>query len=311
MHDTLLGDPLRDFRLIDIQENRIVHFPLKVHVDYCALSYMWDDNERYSTGNFHVLTKANLAQAQTPGGFSQFTLVPLLVDIISLCKVLGQRYIWVDRFCIVQDDVMNKASQVQSMDRVYSEAQFTICLAINTKIGSRVPGYKVARTFDSAKNYFTSPLFNPTRCNDCFIDGTLWSSRCWTFQERFVSKARLYISDGEFVVDSHGRFIAESECWMVLFRGIFVEINNHDADSGLSWDSVSVLKPEANGKWNLNGSSFTHYSKLCISTRLFSMRFLFISFIIIAPAVALVVNTTYYLSTCLLTRICTVQSVGC
>jgi hypothetical protein len=49
----------------------------------------------------------------------------------ELCRALGERYLWVDRICIVQNDVGDGGtlSQVAKMDKIYAGAYLTIIAA--------------------------------------------------------------------------------------------------------------------------------------------------------------------------------------
>ena len=50
-------------------------------------------------------------------------------DAIFVTHELGLRFLWVDTFCIVQDDEEEKAREISNMDRIFSEAEITIAAA--------------------------------------------------------------------------------------------------------------------------------------------------------------------------------------
>ncbi|CAG1989807.1 unnamed protein product [Fusarium graminearum] len=77
----------------------------KSNKGFVALSYMWPsetDSERAQ------LQKHN----KKPGDLRNISMPPLISDAMSLCQKLGETYIWIDRFCIVQDDAASKHGQV-------------------------------------------------------------------------------------------------------------------------------------------------------------------------------------------------------
>ena len=45
---------------------------------------------------------------------------------MEICRQLGERYLWVDRFRIIQDDEYDKKHQIFAMATIYSRAKFTI-----------------------------------------------------------------------------------------------------------------------------------------------------------------------------------------
>ncbi|KAK4197348.1 heterokaryon incompatibility protein-domain-containing protein [Triangularia verruculosa] len=189
-----------DFRLIDIQSMAIVK-PLKP-VRFAALSYMWQQNEgiRYTQ-----LESWTLKALETPNGIDDITLPTLISDAICLCRDLGERYLWVDQLCIVQDDPRSKHTQVQSMDKIYRSASFTIIAALNKRDGEGLPGYRSKPR--------RSSLWSPPR--DCDVEGrnirpkgmeiladsSLWNKRGWTFQERVLSRRRLFITEFQTIFE--------------------------------------------------------------------------------------------------------------
>ena len=66
---------------------------------YVALSYVWGTNHsvKLTTGNEHELHQE--------GGLAPSTLPATLQDAIALTKGLGIPFIWIDTFCILQDDM--------------------------------------------------------------------------------------------------------------------------------------------------------------------------------------------------------------
>ena len=88
------------------------HFSLDNHPSYLALSYVWGDNKvstrlKCNDGYLHI-TK-NLEAA-----------------LFNLRSTRKPRWIWVDAICIHQNDLDEKAAQIQNMRRVYAQAMQTI-----------------------------------------------------------------------------------------------------------------------------------------------------------------------------------------
>ncbi|KAK6857383.1 hypothetical protein PG995_007570 [Apiospora arundinis] len=96
--------------------------------EYIALSYVWGGTE---SGQ---LTRETVEQFQRPGVLSQSAnprvVVPKTIrHAMGLVQLLKKRYLWVDRFCICQDDAATKHSQLQIMADIYRGAYLTIVAA--------------------------------------------------------------------------------------------------------------------------------------------------------------------------------------
>ena len=88
------------------------------NVNYVALSYCWggDDSMR--------LTRANLDAWQQAIKIVQ--LPKTLRDAIISTRLLGLKYLWVDRICIIQDDPVDIHQEIAVMPEVYQYATLTI-----------------------------------------------------------------------------------------------------------------------------------------------------------------------------------------
>jgi hypothetical protein len=94
---------------------------------YFALNYVWGGSSTACT------LKSNLALLQAPDALkanSPTWHVPRTVaHVMQLTELLGERYIWVDRFYIVQDDRSEHNSQLTNMGNIYTNAFATIVAA--------------------------------------------------------------------------------------------------------------------------------------------------------------------------------------
>ncbi|KAI1343832.1 HET-domain-containing protein [Xylariaceae sp. FL0016] len=209
MHGNMCRQPIgstdrlpHGFRLIDTFKGRIVQ-PAKL-VPYVALSYMWAAN----AGGKDQLLKANVESLEIPGSIQRLQLPPIISDSILLCREMGERYLWTDRFCIIQDDDSTKAEQIRGMDRVYNLATFTIAAALNDRSAGGLPGF--ARCPRDRLSSLTSPplsadcetrTIRKRRHIDYVINDSLWNKRGWTFQERLLSGRCLFITENQVVFE--------------------------------------------------------------------------------------------------------------
>jgi hypothetical protein len=81
-------------------------------IPYIALSYVW------GTDAFFKTSSTDLAFLQTKNAFldpqRRHAIPQTILDGISITQVLGERYLWVDALCIVQDDDEMKQQEIVS-----------------------------------------------------------------------------------------------------------------------------------------------------------------------------------------------------
>lgn len=110
-------------RLIDVQESCIVEVVADHLYSYLALSYVWGH------AKVLLLTKENRASLMLVDALKDQNLSQTISDAMLLTEKLGERYLWVDSLCIVQDDDADKAELIPRMDLIYSQAVLTIVAA--------------------------------------------------------------------------------------------------------------------------------------------------------------------------------------
>ena len=107
------------FRLIDVVKKCIV--PADNTFEYVTLSYVWGQSI-----TFHLNTE-NRQKLEKEGSLTKYeSLLPQTIrDAMYLVEKMYDRYLWVDRLCIVQDDTKD-ISQVASMNVIYGCSALTI-----------------------------------------------------------------------------------------------------------------------------------------------------------------------------------------
>lgn len=191
----------RPLWLVDVVMECIV--PAKKH-RYAALSYVWGGVDAAQT------TKANIDFLQSPGSMSEnsstLRVSPTIRHAMGLVRLLGEKYLWVDRFCICQDDAASKHSQLQCMADIYSNAYLTIVAANGWDADHGLRGIKDVTEprelsphldFDVYKEYMNPNnsiwvRLHPSRCFfRCMLKPRQFS-RGWTFQELLFSRRKLF-----------------------------------------------------------------------------------------------------------------------
>ncbi len=120
-----LQPPSHHIYLVDVQSSRLVHMSAKSR--YVALSYVWGNVATVQT------TKSNLTYLMRSGSIMadgvDLAIPNTIRDALRLVSLLGERYLWVDTFCIVQDDEDMKQFHIDSMASIYANAYLTIIAA--------------------------------------------------------------------------------------------------------------------------------------------------------------------------------------
>jgi hypothetical protein len=106
-----------------------------------------------------------------------------------------------------EDDAQSKHHQICGMDQIYSLATFTIIAALNDTEARGLPGFRGCPR--QPWNYHPSHDFyvDDWGINFCpkdmeaFVDNSLWNRRGWTFQERVMSRRRLFITEAEVIFE--------------------------------------------------------------------------------------------------------------
>ena len=188
----------RDLLLIDVLRMNLCQMPCGSR--YIALSYCWPK------GNTFVTTKSTKEELFIPGALSdnEKKLLETIRDAIQCVSELGERYLWVDALCIIQDDEEHKSFQIQQMDRVYGCALLTLIHA-PPDLGYHVETYKGFVGYRKGSRIIKQDtcqvqgmeLLIPLSDVDSVILGSRWSSRAWTYQEERLSRRKLYFTGAQ------------------------------------------------------------------------------------------------------------------
>lgn len=172
-------------QLIDVEDLMIV--PATTQIRYLALSYVWGEHDSFKT-----TTKTSESLGQKGGLGKQMNEIPQTIkDAMEVVRKLGERYLWVDRLCIEQDNPAQKKIEIQKMDIIYCHALITIIahagLSATSPLPGVRPGTRLGLPMQRIGDFFM--CVNPPK---------LWRSRAphemraWTLQEQLLSQRCLY-----------------------------------------------------------------------------------------------------------------------
>lgn len=236
-------------RVVDVHRLCITMLP--EGASYVALSYCW------SKTKYAVLGLLNYNDLAKTHGLLRCDLPPTINDAVQATRALGEKYIWIDSLCIIQDDPVSKAVELARMDDIHRAASLTIVGAAAPSDGKDLglPGIRPSsRRGNCAVLDIRGLRFRQGVTNlwDTLRE-TRWHSRAWTFQEYLLSK-RLLI------------FMPEQVYW-VCDEASFAEgyVDHVCAKSaGIKEQAIapccdlSILEPESDGK--LGDRSFNYFN---------------------------------------------------
>ena len=173
-------------RLIDVLEQCVITAP--TDTPYAALSYKWGLDPIY-TASKNEMMNGRLSLKDKP--------IPRTIrDAMTLVAIVGERYLWVDALCIVQDDPSDVVHYIGHMDRIYKAAQFTIINASGENANSGLEGLqpnsrklRLARANIDGVELIEQPKL--VRLNK-----SSWAQRAWTYQEYIFSPRKFIFADG-------------------------------------------------------------------------------------------------------------------
>ncbi|KAK0741827.1 heterokaryon incompatibility protein-domain-containing protein [Apiosordaria backusii] len=188
--------------LVDISRRCLV--PAQPSYSYVCLSYVWGGSNQFTT-QLNIIGKL-----QQPNSLSSVPLAKTIVHAMAVAEMAGERYLWVDALCIVQDDNRQKEQDIQNMSGIYANASFTIIAQSATHADSGLCGlFGISRKreiFQTAWRLGPSATIVHTsdkrRGNGSEDEGELsscptgsWNTRGWTFQERLFSRRQLVFAE--------------------------------------------------------------------------------------------------------------------
>ena len=198
---------------------------------YIALSHCWGlpDKTFITTHDTLANMKAGFAIGQAPATFR---------DAISITRLLGFRYLWIDSLCIIQHDTADWRREAARMGSVYTNASLTIAAA-NAKddndgfLHPRNDALTSLRIISSTEN--SAQVYLQTQKDGIEVEGFYveepLDARGWALQEQHLSRRSLRFGSTRISWDCQCFTLNESKT---------------DSFNGLRI-SMELLKPSSTG----------------------------------------------------------------
>ncbi|KAI1780802.1 heterokaryon incompatibility protein-domain-containing protein [Hypoxylon cercidicola] len=168
---------------------------------YVTLSYRWGSKERLKN------MKENYKSLLQPGSLTaeRSSISPIILDSMKLVKKIGERYLWVDALCIVQDDEKLRTPQLELMGAIYASSVITI-IATDGDAEYGLPGIPGGIPPASSPRNLKQPVYtlcggdkiiqlNIQRRERRTSERDSYYSRGWTYQEFQMASRKLIFED--------------------------------------------------------------------------------------------------------------------
>ncbi|KAK1758101.1 heterokaryon incompatibility protein-domain-containing protein [Echria macrotheca] len=173
--------------LIDCATRAVI--PAPEDCEYLALSYVWGNSATYATCD---------------------TFPPAVSDAMKVTTDLGYRYLWVDRYCIDQDDEEFKHKMIAGMGQIYAGAILTIVAASGNSADHGLCGISRPRNPQQHEVQIgDTTLIQIFPHGSVTLASTSWATRGWTYQEGYLSRRRLFFTDQQTLFVCNGAYVAE------------------------------------------------------------------------------------------------------
>ena len=168
----------------------------------------------------------------------------MIEDSIDVTLKLGYCYLWVDQYCIDQNDINERHAQIHQMDRIYANAQCTLIAAVGDGPDQGLSGVRnTERSQKPVLELGQWTLISTVPDLPAAVRRSKWRSRGWTYQEFLLSKRRLVFGEYQAYFMCNMMQCAES---LVLPPGQ-IHVDNDKTDrAGISNGSMGYAFPGKN-----------------------------------------------------------------
>lgn len=216
--------PIPYFCVIDCN----VSPPCLVYLDsrdsrgYITLSYVWGQDP---------------CEGPDECGRLPHRLPELIQGAIWVTVTLGYQFLWIDRYCVPQNEQIRKHSLITNMDRLYEDSALCIIAAAARSPrdglhGITRPRYVRQETIKLGSIELSQIMTNIKE----EVGNSCWGSRGWTYQESILAKRRLLFT--------------ETQCCFQCGEQWFLETLNYPTQSTFDFSCIPHPFPELSGKYH-------------------------------------------------------------
>ena len=202
---------------ITLRESQNIPTPSE-QVQYVALSYCWGDISRFST------TTHNISERLSGIIFEE--LPDVVQNAVDVIRRLNIRYLWVDAYCILQDNQIEWEAEAAKMADVYGGCVFTLSALSSPDSTTPFLGDRHSRPVDLGVATISYGTWEDDvkifirRIPRC-IRAEIWrcplSKRAWPLQEKILAPAVLHYARDQLIWECNENHLCsetgEIEAW--------------------------------------------------------------------------------------------------
>jgi len=132
----------------------------------------------------------------------------VMEDAIEVAKQLGFACLWVDKYCVDQEDEEAKGCVIRSMDGIHAGATLTLIAAAGDNPHHGLPGVSTTRSRQQESIVIGGVRYVVFRNPKHEVERSSWSSRAWTYQEGLLSRRRLVFTESQVYFQC-----LKTHCW--------------------------------------------------------------------------------------------------
>lgn len=194
-------------KLIDCRTRHVIK--ASPEYEYIALSYVWGsagptdfwDNPDFRAEGFWAAEYSLPLPKRLPR---------VILDAITFVQSIGQRYLWVDQYCINQRDELGKQNEIQKMDLIYAGAFLTVVAAAGNNSNYGLPGVGRTARLPQPRIVLGDIILIANEVSKYAVRDSMWMTRGWTMQEAKFSRRRLFFTNEQMYYECDGMFWQES-----------------------------------------------------------------------------------------------------
>jgi len=174
----------RLLRVVDVERNCLTE--ISWQEKYVALSYVWGNaspprlyrRELDHWRQAHSLKKLRKSMPQTHQ------------DAMHFVAQIGQRYLWFDSLCLIQDDPDDLRKGTSMMDIIYEGAYLTVIAAAGPGADCGLPSVGHTQRASSQPTVSIKPGFSLllVRSLDKHLNDSVWATRGWTYVDSILTE---------------------------------------------------------------------------------------------------------------------------
>ncbi|ERF69029.1 hypothetical protein EPUS_08379 [Endocarpon pusillum Z07020] len=209
---------------------------LEPQMEYVALSYVWGNRD----GQQRVSRRD--VSPREPSEYPK-----LIQDARTIVRELRFRYLWVDKYCINQEDANELHGLFGRMHQIYEGAAVTVAAAGSDDAESGIPGVSDVPRRPQPRAYISGKWYVSTLSDvGSALSSSRWKTRGWTYQEFVLSRRCLLFTKSQVY------FVCRAGTQCEAVGGSLGIVHAKETDRG-AISSVFLGRTREPPKWNFLG----------------------------------------------------------